>query len=278
MFQPLVPVGGLAGFRFLERTMETQVSRFEARPDMARDIAYFQENAGKAETAEDLVSDPRLLRVALGAFGLGDQVDKRAFIRRILEDGTISEDALANRLATPVWKDLSRTLGYGDVGGLLGLESVREDIVSRFVVRSFEEAVGAQAPDLEAALAFRRGIGEIANGEAVDNAGWLQILGRTDLRRVVETAFGLPTQFGAIDLDQQRAELERISRREFGVESPRAFQDPEAVDDLLRRFLAISAARSGPSALTPGATALMLLQSGGVGSGAQAGLFASRFL
>jgi hypothetical protein len=274
-FQPLVPAGGLAGYRFVERTLGTQLETFSARPDIARDIAYFRETAGEADTAEKLAADRRLLRVALGAFGLADQVDKRAFVRKVLEDGTIKRDALANRLSTPAWRELSATLGYGDVGGLLGVDSVREELVERYRIRQFEEAVGARNADIGAALAFKRSVGVIAESETVDRAGWFRILGRQDLRPVIETALGLPSSFGALDIDQQRQELERLARRELGGESPAVFRDPEVMDDVIRRFLALSAARAGPSPLTPGSTALTLLQSGGLGAGARTNLFAS---
>ena len=40
------------------------------------------------KSAADLVADRRLLKVALGAFGLEGEIDKKAFIRKVLEEGT----------------------------------------------------------------------------------------------------------------------------------------------------------------------------------------------
>ncbi len=77
-FQPIVPQTGYVGWRFLERTTETQRVAFEKSPELLRDLEYFKENISKATTAEDLVNDRRLLRVALGAFGLEDDLGKRA--------------------------------------------------------------------------------------------------------------------------------------------------------------------------------------------------------
>ena len=37
--------------------------------------------------------------MALGAFGLQDDINNRYFIRKILEEGTTNEDALANRFS-----------------------------------------------------------------------------------------------------------------------------------------------------------------------------------
>ncbi len=49
-------------------------------------MAYFEANIGKVETAADLVGDRRLLKVALGAFGMDGEIDKRAFLRKVLEE------------------------------------------------------------------------------------------------------------------------------------------------------------------------------------------------
>ncbi|MHA1527474.1 MAG: hypothetical protein ACTSVG_00535, partial [Alphaproteobacteria bacterium] len=59
--------------------------------------------------------------------------------------------------------------------------------------------------------------------------------------------------------------------------SPAAFATDENIDDLLRRFLLSAQLRSGLAASSPGATALTLLQAGGLGTGGSANLFASNF-
>ena len=276
-FAPVVPFGGVAGLRFIDRTYAAQFETFSRSPDVQADIDYFMENAGKAATAEDLVADRRLLKVALGAFGLGDEVDKRAFIRKILDDGTLEPKALANRLADPAWAEFSRTLGYGDLGGLLIVRSVREDIAARYREREFEQAVGDSDVDMRLALNFRRQIREIASAPGTADSGWFKIMGSQPLRRVIETAYGLPSAFAQIDIDQQRTQLEDRTERLFGTASPEAFLSEENVEGLLRRFLVASQAQNGPGPGAPGMTALTLLQSSGLGSGAQAGLFASNF-
>jgi hypothetical protein len=105
-------------------------------------------------------------------------------------------------------------------------------------------------------------------------------MGARPLRQVVETAFGLPTQFGLLDLDQQQAELSSRARARYGEESAAIFRDPEVVEDVVRRFLALSQARRGLSgavqAQPAGSPALQILEAGGLGPGAQAGLVASR--
>jgi hypothetical protein len=275
MFAPVIPLAGVGGLRFIDRTYDRQVALFEKSPEIRRDIDHFREVAGSFETAAELVADTRALRVVLGAFGLEDELPKRAFIRKILEEGTIDPRALSNRLAAPAWRKMSEALGFGDGGNRMALDLRRDEVVERFRTRQFERAVGETDVDIRLALNFRREIAEIAAKENVARVGWFEVMGSPPLRQVVERAFGLPDAFARLDIDQQKAELESISRRRLGGSSPEVFQDPVAVEGLLRDFLVRSQLANGPGQDVRGAAALSILQAGSLASGARAGLFSS---
>ena len=277
-FQPVIPAGGLAGLRFLDRTYDRQFALFNRDPLLRRDIEHFREVAPGIDSAAALVTDTRALRVALGAFGLEEELPKRAFVRKVLEEGTLDPRALANRLADPAWKTFAAALGFGDLGSTLGREGVREELVERFRVRQFERATGDVDVNMRLALNFRREIGRIAESGSVETGGWFRVMGSRPLRAVIEKALGLPSQFGALDVDAQRGELERLSRKRFGGESPAVFRDPAKVEEAIRVFLARAQAEAGPTGATRGATALTLLQSAAIGPAASGNLFASRFL
>jgi len=74
-FTPVIPMTGYAGWAFLSRTLERQQESFVESGTVKRAAEYFRENIGKATTAEALVGDRRLLEVALGAFGLEDDIN-----------------------------------------------------------------------------------------------------------------------------------------------------------------------------------------------------------
>ena len=84
-YQPVIPSAGLAGWNFLQRTYDAQFKAFNASAQLQRDTDYFREKVGEIQSAEDLVKDRRLLSVALGAFGLQDDIDNRYFIQKILQ-------------------------------------------------------------------------------------------------------------------------------------------------------------------------------------------------
>ncbi|HET9067520.1 MAG TPA: DUF1217 domain-containing protein [Amaricoccus sp.] len=258
-FQPTIPLAGIAGWRFLERTQGAQQAAFEKGAELQRDIAYFQEKIGGVQSAGDLVADRRLLKVALGAFGLEGEIDKKAFVRKILEGGTTDPASLANRLTDKSWYKLADAFGFGDLGGArTGEAGFAARIVEAYKTRAFEVAVGEASNDMRLAMNFRREIAELAKGEG---GSWYSVLGSKPLREVMEKAFGLPKAFGQIDIDQQREVMRDKAGALFGTDSLTAFQDPANVEKLITRFLARAQIEAGVSATSPGAGALVLLRS-----------------
>lgn len=269
-YTPIVPLSGLGGWRFLERTMETQRAAFDASAQNAREIEYFQANIAEADTAQKLVADRTLLKVALGAFGLGEEIDKKAFIRKALEDGTESREALAMRLVDPRYREMSAFFGYGDeAGAQVAREGFAEDIVARYRVRAFEEAVGVVDDSMRLALNFDRAIQTRAAAAIGEDGFWFGLLGDQPMRTVLEGALGLPPQFASIDIEQQAEEVARRAKTLIGSDDFRDIATPEARDKIIRTFLIREQIKNGPDATAQGATALTILQSGAGSSAIQ---------
>ncbi len=259
-FQPTIPLPGIAGWRFLERTAASQQAAFENGAEVKRDVAYFEENIGSITSAADLVADRRLLKVALGAFGMDSEIDKKAFIRKVLEEGTTEPEAFANRLTDKSYYNLSKAFGFGDAGGArTGETGFAAKIVDAYKTRAFESAVGETDNNMRLAMNFRREIAALAD-QGETGASWFSVLGSKPLREVFEKAYGLPTQFAQIDIDRQRDVLADKTGGMFDTDTLSAFKDPEAVEKVITRFLARAQVDAGPTATTPGMGALSLLQ------------------
>jgi len=257
-FQPQIPLPGIAGWRFLERTQASQQAAFDKGPQIARDIARFEEGIAGIATSADLIADRRLLKVALGAFGLEGEIDKRAFIRKTLDEGTTEPRALANRLTDPAWRRFAEAFGFGNPGGARTTEpGFAARIVADYRTRAFEAAVGESSNDMRLAMNFRREMAELSKGEG---ASWFTLLGSKPLRTVMEKALGLPKEFGQIDVDRQRDMMADRADRVFGKPDLSAFQDPAMVEKAINRFLARSQLEAGPPPTAPGVAALTLLQ------------------
>ncbi|MEX2520259.1 MAG: DUF1217 domain-containing protein [Paracoccaceae bacterium] len=274
-FAPIIPASGVLGFKLLTRTEATQREVFNRQPEITRDVAYFNEKIADVKTAEDLVSDRRLFKVALGAFGLDDEIDKRAYMRKILDEGSEDSEAFANRLVDPRYVEFAKAFGFGDSGGArTGEVGFAARISTAYEDRQFEIAVGDQNESLRLALNFRREIKDYASAADPDGTAWFSVMGDVPMRTVFEGAFGLSSSFGQLDIDRQQSELRRFNAREFGSTSLEVFKDDAMVEKAITRFLIRRSIEEGPSATTPGFGALTLLQ-GGVGPVGAQNLFLS---
>ena len=245
-FVPALPFTGYAGWTFLKRTAATQQAVLNAQPAAKRDEAYFREKIGTINSAADLVADRRLLKVALGAFGLEADIDNKAFIRKVLEEGTLADGALSNRLADKQYQKLSAAFGFGDFATPRNkLSDFADKLLSVYGARSFEVAVGNQNADLRLALNAERELVELTGKTTASNdARWYSVLGSAPMRQVFEKALGLPSSFAALDIDKQLEVIKDKANSQLGSDQLADFGAAEKMEPLLRRFLIRSEAEA----------------------------------
>lgn len=261
MFTPVLPLSGLPGWTLLNRTLDTQTEAFNASPQIVRDTEYFEANIGNITSAEDLVSDRRMLSVALGAFGLDDDIGNRALIRKVLEDGTTDPASLANRLSDDRYARLSEAFGFGDslFGPRTGDEGFGARMTQQFQTRQFEAAVGEQDGSLRLALNATRELADMAQDNVSNDTLWFRVLGTPPLREVFERALNLPTGFGQLDIERQLDEFKERASQVLNIESFRDFADEATREDLVRGYL-LREQINGVSSLSSTSIALSLLQ------------------
>lgn len=281
-FQPVTPVGGLAGWSFLNRTKAEQADHFRSSPEVLRDTDYFRENIAGIATAADLVADRRLLKVALGAFGLDSDINKQYFIRKVLEEGTIADDSMANRLVDKRYAEMAESFGFDAPSGpATTAPGFADQIVSAHETRQFEIAVGEQSDALRLALTFQREIPVLATNFPDGKTGWFRILGSPPLRTVIEGAFGLPGEFAALDIDKQAEIISDRTLSLLGSGDVSVFSNPENLETLLSQFLALDGQSGSTAAYSPAASALTILGAGGPaqtpGSATMNALFAALY-
>lgn len=260
-FRPALPLTGYAGWGFLKRTMVRQQALQQASPVQQRDEAYFRDRIGKVETAAQLVDDKRLLRIALTAFGLEGDTNSKAFIRKVLEGGTLKTDSLANKLANKQYQKFSAAFGFGDFSvPRTRISTFPDEILAQFRARSFETAIGTQSNAYRLALNAEREIPAVAARNSSETAKWYVILGNPPMRELMQTALGLPKSLAAIDLDQQVSAMKSKTAAVFGSDSVSQFTDPATMEALIRRFVLRSEAQEAATGSSPAAIALQLLQ------------------
>lgn len=260
-FQPVIPFSGASGWAFLQRTEAAQREAFENSPSVQRDIEYFKENIGNVETAEDLVGDYQLMKVALGAFGLDDDLSNKAFIKKVLEEGSLDAESFANRMVDKRYLALTEAFGFDLGTPSTKLSDFADEITANFADRQFEVAVGEQNSDMRLAMALERDLGEIIDSDNTDDGKWFAVMGNEPLRQVFETAMGLPSSFAALDIDRQVDGFRKKAEAYFGDGEISQFSDPAQLEELNRLFLVRSEIALGSSGMSSGNIALTLLQS-----------------
>jgi len=232
MFQPIIPIGGLGGWRFLQDTYESQFKAFTQSTQLNRDTEYFRENIGKIETAEELVSDRRLLSVTLGAFGLSDDINSKFFIQKMLQEGSVAEDALANRFTDGRYLEMTEAFGFGPGEFLkVGEADFVEAIITRFETLEFEVAAGEQNEAMRFALYAEREMELLANEDISNDAKWFTLMGFKDR-----------------------------AKSEFGTDDLTIFSDPEVVQELITKYVVRDQIKDFNNSFSSNSIALTLLR------------------
>ncbi|MFV0245932.1 MAG: DUF1217 domain-containing protein [Qingshengfaniella sp.] len=255
-FMPVVPAGGMLGWQFLNRTMESQKDAFNRASVQTRDKEYFREKIGSITSAEELVADRRLLSVALTAHGLEEDLPNRFFIRTILENAPGDSKGLTGRMADKRYAALSETFGFYDSRGpRTGDAGFADKVLASFQERSFEQVVGESAPELRIAMSIERELTTVIDGAKGNDARWFGVMGSPPLRKVFETALGLPAKFGALDLDRQLDDFKFKARAIFGTDQIADLVEPEHLEELRDRYLI----RTEATNTVPASPALQIL-------------------
>ena len=263
-FQPAIPVGGIAGWRFIQRVRPRLQQTYDKSADIQRSVQYFRDNIGKIDSAAELVSDRRLLAVALGAFGLDEDIDNRFFIRKILESNTFKPDSLANKLSDKRYRAFAKAFGFGNFSvPNTKLSDFPDKIITAYRQRGLEAAIGRSNADLRLAMGVQRDLDEILSRNTTEAGYWYAIMGTPPLRRVFETALGMPSSLGRIDLDRQLKAFSQKARAVFGSSDVKQFADPRKRERLIDLFLARSQATAAPTQTSSLSAASAILAAGG---------------
>ena len=260
-YQPIIVGTGLVGWQFLKATQSTQRAAFDSSASISRDADYFEAEISNITSAEQLVADRRLRSVTLGAFGLQDDIENIYFIQKVLQEGTLASDSLANKLSDDRYKAMSSSFAFDSPLGpnttTLGFSS---NIVSKFKAQAFEVAVGRLDESLRLALNFEREIPSLANQDASEDTKWFRVMGTSPLRSVIEKSLSLPSSFGQLDIDKQLEVFRDKMESRFGVSEIFELSNSSIMTKVLEGFL-LQTQISETNKTSQNQVALSLLQS-----------------
>lgn len=237
-FVPAIAGSGYVGWVALKRSLPMQAQALANSATIRRDEDYFRAKIGSVKTADDLVNDSRLLKVALTAYGLEADLGSKAFIKKVLTDGTLNAEALANKLSDKQYLKFSGAFGFGDYATpRTQLSDFADKTLALYRARSFETAVGQTNGDFRLALNAERELAALAEKGISEDTKWYTILGNTPLNTVMQTALGLPSSVSTQDIDRQLALYKERAETLFGSDSVAQFAAPETLDRLVKTYL-----------------------------------------
>ncbi|NNU17409.1 DUF1217 domain-containing protein [Parvularcula sp. ZS-1/3] len=196
-----------------------------------REIQYFRENISKVATAEDLLADERLYRFALTAFDLESQVDSRALVKKVLDEGVDDENGLANKLVDKKFRDFAAAFRLAEDGDLKTRNpNFVDDVIEKFKRVKVEDGAGEDNIGVRLAAYFDR--------KANNLNSWFQILGDRALREVVFTALDLPDEMQKTNPDK----LAEIFEKRLKLED---LNNPQERQKFIQRFTLLYDIKNG---------------------------------
>lgn len=244
-------------FKSLQKTGEAQEQQFANQPMVKREVEYFLKKAKEVESVDDFFKDPRLLKVALGAFGLEGDANYTARTKAIMTEDPDSKESLVNKLAEPRYKEIAKAFDFFKSGtDNLQSDEFLQGVADKYLTNEFEKSLGGGNDALREAAYFRRKVAEVASEDDL-----YKLMGDKVLRSVITDTLRIPKEIVNQGIERQA--------KVIGAKvKPEDFKDPEFVDKFLERFLVQKDAEAQMSGMgginmnTPGALALQLLQGG----------------
>jgi hypothetical protein len=256
------PATTAADFTDGSTTINKLFSDFAGNSGVSQPITYYQNNIVNVTSVADLVADPKLLTVALGAFHL--------------DPATLSVSAVTDLLsAVPSAAATALTQQNPDVANFVAaFSSLNSDngantssaasitaITASYMTAQFKQSVEAKTeavvanPSLAAApttvgnaanvatvtAAFQANqfkqsivtaVQNLAAAPSVGSISTLQILSNATLAAVTRGALGLPDAVGALSVDQQQTAMKNAGF------DPTQLTDPTFLKQFINRFLA----------------------------------------
>jgi hypothetical protein len=203
------------------------------QPSVKTASAYYKANIGKVQNINQFVGNYRLLSYALQAYGLGDQINNTALIKKVLEQGTSSSKALANTLPNANWKAFANAFNFSASGSSAPSSSASVSTTTGdYVEQQLEAQQGQSDPGVQLALYFARVAPTVTSSYGV--------LADQNLLEVVQTIFGLAPTSSASQIDAEAKQVAKLV--------PVAdLQNPTKLKSLVERFTAAYDAKYGPA-------------------------------
>lgn len=271
MFQPVIPVSGIGGWRFLQSTYDRQLASHSENPQVRADRNYLIGKLSESITTEDFLNDKRLLRIAMTAFDLGGEEWKRGFISKALTEAADPTSTWLARLNNTKYTEFATT--FSTTTGEIKLSEAKiQELAAAYNTAAFELSVGEVDESMRLALNFQTELPKLIGTGTNETAMLYRILGDVPVRTVLEKATGLPESMRKLPIEKQAEMLKAAMQRVFGIDKVTDMTAPDKMDKAVQRYHAMQSVQSANYGTSGAANALTLLGGSGSGLGPQASL------
>lgn len=236
MYIPILPGTSLNSWSYLQESQQDQLTAFGAAGTLPREQENFVEKIVNMSSVEDLMNDYQALKVALGAHGLQDDLPNRYFVQQVIEQGTQSEDAFANRLSDARYTALAQTF---ETLGLTGTGDLSESLpsIDLELADAVETQFGESPIYLNAAAKLSNNLTlGLLGADSADNI-WQRALENDGLAFSIGKMLGVSDQLTALDNEAQIDLLREVAEFKLGNSSLTALIDPDATFELADSYL-----------------------------------------
>lgn len=216
----------------------TRLDDSQAAKDKAEDeVSYYRSKMQTLETVDEIVSDPRLVNFLLVAEGLEPEDVTPETLASVLLSDLQDPESFANTQGDIGLQKLAGSFnfnaqGFVEAARQTGVQNDRGQIETNnfYLTQMLEEEAGQDSVGARLALYFLR--------QAPSINSVYTILADNALAEFIRTSFSIPAETASSDIDMQAALLED----RFDIED---LQDPEKVDTMIQRFLALHDLENG---------------------------------
>lgn len=105
-------VNTFVNYQMIARDLDRSIERIESQPMVQRETDYYLENIGKVSSIEEFMADDRLFRYAMKAHGLDEMGYAKAYMTKVLEEGTSDPESFANKLTDKRYREFAETYDF----------------------------------------------------------------------------------------------------------------------------------------------------------------------
>lgn len=201
----------------------------KSNPTLQQTIAYFKKEAPKITSPEALLKNYRVLQVVLGAFNMSNLINEQGILKKLLTQNPNAQNSLVRQLANVTYLNFAKVMSNWNPPPFSNPQTI-DTIVQNYQTNQFESNADQQSPGLQAALYFTRTIGSITTIP--------ELMADPTLMSVVQTALGLPQEFGLLSYNQQVS----ILTKQVDLKK---FQNPSYVKQFVERALILNQESGG---------------------------------